>query len=118
MASLWGGREHRITIVSVPGGEPSTNVSTNLYLLRRPESVSELSSFVSQVGSSSAEGENEVSRERFAIFHETMENITLEETILLSPALMFQRSDFIIRPWVQWWPECCKSDANVIGNIH
>jgi hypothetical protein len=64
---LWGGREHRITVVSVSGGEPSTN----LYLLRRPGSVSELSSFVSEVGNSSAEGENEVSRERFAIFHET-----------------------------------------------
>jgi hypothetical protein len=37
--------------------------------------VSELSSFVSEVGSSSAEGENEVSRERFAIFHETVESI-------------------------------------------
>jgi hypothetical protein len=43
--------------------------------------VSELSSFVSDVGSSSAEGENEVSRERFAIFHETVESITLERTI-------------------------------------
>ena len=63
--------------------------------------MSELSSFVSEVGSSSAEGENEVSRERFAIFHEIVESITLEETILLSPVLMFQRSDFIIRPWVQ-----------------
>jgi hypothetical protein len=36
-------------------------------LLERPESASEVVSFVSEDESSSAEGENEVSRERFAM---------------------------------------------------